>query len=57
MFTKLGNDYKLDNREKMQVIALLKDMGYPFIVDRGNLDKDDIDVTIGEGERNKQYYA
>ena len=57
MFIKLSKDYDLDKREKAQVICLFKDMGYPLIIDRGQLDKKDIDVAGGEGEKNKTYFA
>lgn len=40
IFSVLAKDFSLDKREKYQVVLLLKDMGYPMIIDRVNFGKD-----------------
>ncbi|HUU87528.1 MAG TPA: hypothetical protein VMX17_07210 [Candidatus Glassbacteria bacterium] len=55
-FEKLGKEYKLDKREEAQVIHLIKDMGYPLMIDRLRL-LDDSLKTDGDGEFIKNYPA
>jgi hypothetical protein len=40
IFSVLAKDFDLDKREKYQVVLLIKDMGYPMIIDRVNFGKD-----------------
>lgn len=47
MFKKLATKYKLNDREKMETIQLLSDMGFPVRLDRG-LMGDDIDTTSSD---------
>lgn len=39
IFDKLCKDFSLDKREKFQVVLLIKDMGYPMLIDRVNFGK------------------
>lgn len=56
-FTKLGTEYKLDKREKVQVIQLIKDMGYPIVMDRLRINEGKLDLTDTDGEFLSQYPA
>jgi hypothetical protein len=56
-FEKLASEYKLDKREKSQVVQLIKDMGYPMMLDRLNTGKDLKPAEDGVKEYNQQYYA
>ena len=51
-------EYKLDNREKLQVVQLIQDMGYPFILDRACLNKPELKPSENiDGEFSLQYYS
>jgi hypothetical protein len=57
-FTKLAEDYKLDKREKFQVAQLIKDMGYPILLDRLNFGDEKLTPSApGIKEHMQQYYA
>lgn len=57
-FKILAKEYKLDNREKFQVIQLIQDMGYPFIMDRACLNKPELKPSENvDGELSLQYYS
>lgn len=47
LFEKQANKYKLNEREKAEVMQLLSDMGYPLRQDRGYLLDEDLDVSDG----------
>lgn len=47
MFKKLATKYKLNDREKMETIQLLSDMGFPVRLDRG-LVSDEVDTTSSD---------
>lgn len=47
-FKKLAEKFKLDDREKLQVVQLLDDMGYPIIKDRGYFVDEKIDPTSSD---------
>lgn len=47
MFKKLSSKYKLNDREKMETIQLLSDMGFPVRLDRGLID-DEVDTTSSD---------
>lgn len=47
-FFTLAKKYKLDEREKMEMMLLLKDMGYPLRLDRGLFGDEDIDLTSSD---------
>jgi len=47
-FATLAKKYKLDEREKMEMMLLLKDMGYPLRLDRGLFGDEDIDLTSSD---------
>lgn len=47
IFKKLSSKYKLNEREKMETIQLLADMGFPVRLDRGMID-DDLDITSSD---------
>ena len=47
MFKKLSTKYKLNDREKMETIQLLSDMGYYLRLDRGLIDED-VDTTSSD---------
>ena len=56
-FEKMATEYKLDKREKLQAVQLIKDMGYPMILDRLNFGKE-IKPSVNEvKEYNQQFYA
>jgi hypothetical protein len=44
IFKKLSTKYKLNDREKMETIQLLADMGFPVRLDRMMIDED-VDIT------------
>lgn len=46
---KLDKKYKLDDREKLQLMFLLSDMGYPVRRDRGFMFDEPIDQTSSDG--------
>jgi len=50
------NKFDLDDREKFQLVTLMKDMGYPMILDRFNFDGN-IDNENEMSEFHKQYQA
>jgi hypothetical protein len=56
-FEKLGKEYNLDKREKVQVIQLIKDMNYPLTIDRIRILDGVLDINDGEGEWIKGYQA
>ena len=56
-FEKLGKEYTLDKREKVQVIQLIKDMNYPLTIDRIRILDGVLDINDGEGEWIKGYQA
>ena len=56
-FEKLASEYKLDKREKSQVAQLIKDMGYPLLLDRLNPFKPLTPSDNEVKEYNTQYYA
>jgi len=57
-FVKLSEQYNLDNREKFQVVTLIKDMGYPILLDRLNFgEKDILPSESRVSEFQTQYYA
>ncbi len=57
-FDELAKEYKLDNREKFLVAQLIKDMGYPILLDRINFGKDSIRPTENHlSEYMQQFYA
>lgn len=47
MFKKLVKKYKLTDREKLEVVQLLADMGFPVLMDRG-LYEEDFDMTSSD---------
>jgi len=56
-FEKLGKEYTLDKREKVQVIQLIKDMNYPLTLDRIRILDGILDIDDGEGEWIKGNHA
>lgn len=56
-FEKLSAEYKLDKREKLQAVQLIKDMGYPMILDRLNFGKEIKPSEVEVKEYNQQFYA
>ena len=56
-FEKMASEYKLDKREKSQVAQLIKDMGYPILLDRLNPFKPLTPSDNEVKEYNNQYYA
>jgi hypothetical protein len=57
-FKILAKEYKLDNREKFQVVQLIQDMGYTFILDRAALNKPELKPSENiDGELSLQYYS
>jgi hypothetical protein len=56
-FVKLAKEYKLDRREKVQVIQLIKDMGYPLVLDRLRVFEGKLEMNNPEGEFTSQFYA
>ncbi len=54
-FVKLASEYKLDKREKVQVIQLIKDMGYPLVMDRIRINEGKLDMAEKGGEFLAQY--
>jgi len=56
-FEKLGKEYKLDKREQVQVIQLIKDMNYPLNLNRIRILDGILDINDGEGEWIKGYQA
>lgn len=57
-FNKMCDKWELDNREKFQVATLIKDMGYPLLLDRVNFGEDFILPTESRiSEYQTQYYA
>lgn len=56
-FEKLATEYKLDKREKAQVVQLIKDMGYPMLLDRLNPGKDIKPSSDDVMEFNQQFYS
>lgn len=48
LFHKQVKKYKLNEREKAEVIQLMSDMGYPIFQDRGFLIDEDVDVTSSD---------
>lgn len=57
VFIKLAKEYKLDKREKVLVAQLIRDMGYPVTIDRLRITDGVLDMSDGEGEFHKQYFA
>lgn len=57
VFKKTAEELKLDKREKYQVACLIKDMGYPMMLDRVNPFKDVKPGTTEVSEYMTQYYA
>jgi len=57
IFVKLASEYKLDKREKVQVIQLIKDMGYPLVLDRVRLNEGTLEMKDLDGEFMAQYQA
>lgn len=47
IFKKLSTKYKLNDREKMETIQLLADMGFPVRLDRGMIDEE-VDITSSD---------
>jgi len=57
-FNTMADKWELDNREKFQVATLIKDMGYPLLLDRVNFGEDFILPTESRmSEYQTQYYA
>ncbi len=56
-FTKLSTEYKLDKREKVQVIQLIKDMGYPLVMDRIRINEGTLEMKDKDGEFLAQFPA
>lgn len=57
-FEKLSKEYSLDKREEAQVVQLIKDMGYPIMLDRMNPFKDINPSSTKEvSEYQANYYA
>jgi len=57
-FNKMAENWDLDNREKFQVATLIKDMGYPLMLDRVNFGEDFILPSESRiSEYHTQYYA
>lgn len=48
IFKKLSTKYKLNDREKMETIQLLADMGFPVRLDRMTIDDDEVDITSSD---------
>jgi hypothetical protein len=48
-FEKLAKKFKLDDREKFQVVLLIRDMGFPIRADRFSLLEEQIDPTESQG--------
>jgi len=57
IFNKQIEKYKLDKREQVQIIQLIKDMGFAANIDRMKFDEDEIDISNNEGELAAQYPA
>lgn len=58
LFKTLSAEYKLDNREKLQVAQLIKDMGYYLPLDRVLMNKSEIKPSENiDGELSLQYYS
>ena len=58
VFFKLAEKYKLDDREKFEVVHVLQNMGYPLFMDRGRFGDGDYDQTDGQNvDWLTQYYA
>lgn len=57
VFAKLDKEYSLTKRERAQTVQLLKDMGYPMLLDRVNPFKDIKPSTTEASEFITQYYA
>lgn len=58
VFFKLAEKYKLDDREKFEVVHVLQNMGYPLFLDRGRFGDGDYDQTDGKNvDWLTQYYA
>jgi len=57
ILNSLDDEYKFDKREKFQVVQLIKDMGYPILLDRINAFKDIKPSEVKESEYMTQYYA
>ncbi len=56
-FIKLSSEYKLDKREKVQVIQLIKDMGYPLVMDRIRINEGKLELKDKDGEFMAQFPA
>jgi len=57
-YNKMASDFNLDKREKFQVATLIKDMGYPLLLDRANFGEDDLLPSESKvSEYMTQYYA
>ena len=54
-FDTLNKEYKLDKREKAQVIQLVRDMGYPLYVDRLRMKDGKLEFDDDEAEHLSQY--
>jgi len=58
IFTKLSKEYKLSNREELEMMQLLSDMGYPVRTDLGMLNEKEIDPTSPDNVNwAQQFYA
>ncbi|MFZ4795899.1 MAG: hypothetical protein ACOYMA_00300 [Bacteroidia bacterium] len=57
VFVKVAKEYDLDKREKSQVVQLIKDMGYPMMLDRVNPFKPINPSSSEVSEYMTQYYA
>jgi hypothetical protein len=48
MYNKLVKKHKLDDREKVELVQLLDDMGFPIRRDRGFMGDEDVDVSSSD---------
>lgn len=57
MFQKLAKKYKLNDREKLETIQLLSDMGFPIRTDRGLVDEEFDPTSSDNMDFSAQYKA
>ena len=57
IFETLDKEYKLDKREKLQVIDFIRRMGYPLVLDKVRMLDGKLDITDGQGEWIINYQA
>ena len=57
VYKKMAADYKLNKRERFEVVNLIKDMGYPIMLDRVNFEEDIKPSESKPSEYITQYYS